>query len=196
MGVSSGPPSLTTTRGSSNHLPSRVIRPPNGDEAAEPVVAQLPSGALRPAGGGGGGGSRAADGRRLPRAAGACTFGRLFSISRHAAGLPYVTHGQIFPTRARRGRRFSGSSRPPARRSATSTLFVVIHRGKGATTTSRPATPRATATAWMAIWHDSFSALQPDRSRDLCRFCLPERPNPSLCSATKRTDTVRPHLQA
>jgi hypothetical protein len=28
-------------------------------------------------------------------------------------------------------------------------------------------------------WHDSFSALQPDQRRDLCRLCLLERPTPT-----------------
>jgi hypothetical protein len=59
----------------------------------------------------------------------------------------YVTHGQFFPRRARTS--LSGSSRPPARRSATSTLFVVIHREKGRPRRSEWR-PRATATAWMA----------------------------------------------
>lgn len=113
---------------------------------------------------GGGGGSCAADGWRLPRAAGACTFGPLFSISRHrivVCGL-YVTHGQNFP-RAR-GRRFPGPVVHPRVAVATSTLFVVIHREKG-----RPRRgdrrPRATAIG--------------------CRLCLLERPTPAVFSYQK-----------
>ena len=130
----------------------------------------------------GGGGSRAADGRRLPRAAGACTFGRLLSISRHVCGpAAFLT--------LRMGK-FSHAREDVAFRVQSSTRASQCHlnavrgypQGKGPTTTWRPATPSH------GHWLDgSFSALQPDQRRDLCRLCLPdpERPTPAVFSYQK-----------
>ena len=136
---------------------------------------------------------RLGSGRRKPRGGRAaasegrgrlCTFGRLLSISRHR-----IVCGPAAFLTLRMGK-FSHAREDVAFRVQSSTRASQCHlnavrgypQGKWETTTWRPATPSH------GHWLDgSFSALQPDQRKDLCRLCLPdpERPTPAVFSYQK-----------
>jgi hypothetical protein len=88
---------------------------------------------------------------------------------------PFITLRMGSFSHAARGRRFPGPvvhprvAVPPQRCSWLSTGKRGDHDVANGDPEPQP----------LLGWHDSFSALQPDQRRDLCRLCLLERPTPT-----------------